>query len=459
MSIASKIGSAIGTGLKEIGSTIPPSVSGIIRNNPQGLGLLGYGGSRISRGESGFSAYKTPLKLLGAGGALTLGAGAYSGATNTEDRDNALIGGLKGMLNSFSNFSENVLMPASVGVGVLAATGFTRKFETGYMLTRKGGAARDSYEAYSKGKAAGATGKDLDELESAVGSSLFPRGKPLKGNFPGVDDKNAVDRTNALIGERGFDIFTSRTAPSEMISELIEKDAKGTSGVLNTIIQGGSSMGYAVGGFMGEMDMAMGQAYKAFRAGKNAGKTPYEIKKEKETAKAAKKSAEEAFKKRTPEQIKLDEIDAQLAKQRRKESGNAGADFVSGLAKIGAGVSVIGAATYAGASAGNTGYFGGSPINMMSKGLSLRPTDADFIYSQEQQKMGQYEMVAAYNPSQVGMRDTDDAYSYAKSANPSSVNPMSPGLAKTSGRQRNIAPGQFGDTGSLVFAMNTLRRG
>jgi hypothetical protein len=456
MGIFSKIGSGIGGMLKEVGQGIGPAIRNTALNNPQGAGLLRYASDRITKGESGFRAYGTPLKLLGAGGALTLAAGAYSGATNTQDSDNALIGGMKGMLNSFSNFGENVLMPASIGVGALAATGFTRKYETGYMLARRAGAARDSYSNYMKSSAAGATGKDLDELEVAMRSSLLPGGRNPKGALPGsVDSMNAVDRTSQLIANRGFDVFTSPTAPAEMISELIEKDSKGATGILGTIAQGGSSMGYAVGGFMGEMDIAMGKAYQAFRAGKNAGKTPYEIKKEKEAAKAAK----EALKKRTPDEIRLAKADADLEKQRRKESGNAGADLVSGLAKIGAIAGVIGAGAYAGASAGNTGYFAGSPLNILSKGLSTSRNEADYIYSTEQQKMGQYEMVAAYNPSQAGMRDTDDAYSYARSVNPSSVNPMSSGLAKTAGKQRTITPGQYGDSGNLVLAMNTLRRG
>lgn len=409
----------------------------IIRDNPQGLGLIGYASNRLSKGESGFGAYKTPLMLLGAAGALTVGGGAYKGATNREDRDNAFIGGLKGMLSGVSNFSQDVLMPASLGVGALAATGFTRKFETGYMLTQRAAKGRDAYSQYLKAEKAGAPPEQLDSLLNSARTSIFPGGKAPRGaSTATVDSRNAVDRTTELLRQRGDEAFTSRTTSSEIISELIEKDSKAKGGVLSQLAQGASSMGYAVGGFMGEVDVAAGQMYRAFKGGKYHGKSPDEI-----------------------NEMKALELKAKNQARNDPRAKHLGVDVASFAGKTAAAASVVGLGAYAGASAGNTGYFGGSPINSMSKALSLSPNDADFIYSQEQQKMGQYEMVAAYNPSQVGMRDTDDAYSYSRSINPSSVNPMSSGLASTAGRQRNISPGQFGDSGNLVFAMNTLRRG
>jgi hypothetical protein len=435
MSIVSKMKGALSTALN----------SSMVSNNPQGLGLLSYAAGRMQKGESGLGAYATPLKLLGAAGALTVGAGAYKGATNREDKDNALIGGIKGMMGGVSGFGKDVLMPASLGVGALAATGFTRKFETGYMLTRRAGNARDNSAAFEQFSKAGRGNlssreysKKMDGLQDAKWQSIFPGGKaPKSGSSPGdSNSRNAVDRTTHLLSDMGEDVFNSPTAPAEMISKLIEKDTKAPGGALSKMVQGVSSMGYAAGGFVGEMDIAMGKAFTALKAGKHHGKTPDEIK-------------------------QMEEIEKKAAEQAKNDpkAKSWEADLFSFGAKAAGAATLLGAGVYAGASAGNTGYFGGSPINIMSKGLSLKPNDADFIYSQEQQKMGQYEMVAAYNPSQVGMRDTDDAYSYSRSINPSSVNPMSPGLAQTSGRQRNIAPGQFGDTGSLVFAMNTLRRG
>jgi hypothetical protein len=405
----------------------------LAENSPQGAGLVTYGVNRATRGESGFGAYSTPLKLLGAAGVLSLGAGAYKGATNRDDKDNALIGGIKGMLGATSNFSQNVLMPTSIGVGALAATGFTRKFETGYMLTKRISNSRDLATKYKK------TGKEKD-YRAAV-SALFPGGKPPKNSanyFGSIDERNAVDRvTNLIENQKGT--VNSRNFSTDIISEIIERDTKGQGSALNNVFQGASSLGYAAGGLMAEVDIAIGKGTKALLGGKYYGKTKSEIKQMKEAEKVAYAQAQQ--------------------RRRDPEATNFWADEFSTLAKGGAIASMVGMGIFAGAAAADTGYFGGSPINAVGKGLSLRQNDADYIYSMEQQKMGQYEMVAAYNPSQVGMRDTDDAYSYARSVNPSSVNPMNAALAETAGRQRSISPGQFGDTGSLVFAMNTLRRG
>jgi hypothetical protein len=405
----------------------------LVENNPQGAGLVTYGLNKLKKGESGLGAYSTPLKLLAGAGALSMAGGAYKGATNREDSDNALIGGIKGMFRGSSNFSQDVLMPASVGMAALAATGFTRKFETGYMLTKRVSNSRDLSAKYQK------TGKEEDFKASV--SALFPGGKAPKSSgdyFGSIDERNSVDRvTNLIENHKGS--VNSRNFSTEIISDIIERDTKGQGSGLQNAFQGASSFGYAAGGLMAEVDIAIGKGTKALMGGKYYGKSTDEIKQMKDLEERAAYQARQA---------KMD-----------PQANNKAADIVSGVAKIGAVGSLIGMGAYAGASAGNTGYFGGSPVNLISKGLSLSPTEADFIYSQEQQKMGQYEMVAAYNPSQVGMRDTDDAYSYSRSINPSSVNPMSPGLAETAGRQRNISPGQFGDSGNLVFAMNTLRRG
>jgi hypothetical protein len=134
----------------------------------------------------------------------------------------------------------------------------------------------------------------------------------------------------------------------------------------------------------------------------------------------------------------------------KEEVGMTAANVASGTMFT---AGIVGLGLYAGASAADTGIMGGSPLSIANRSAGQE------IYNREQMKASQYEMLAQYNPQQGGMRDIDGAYSYNRGINTSSTNPMSPGLARTAGPKKGITAGQFGDSGSLVFAMNNLRRG
>lgn len=153
---------------------------------------------------------------------------------------------------------------------------------------------------------------------------------------------------------------------------------------------------------------------------------------------------------------KLDEIAAGPTgkgyKQRVAESftdrGNMAEGLLFGAAAMGFGAYGIGSMV-----GHSSGAFGGKQRQVMMSMYGNRD-------------MAMADAVAIRNPQMTQMRDVDGAYDYM-AGNRSSNMPLSARQAnqyartmeRSQRRRRRIDPGMYGDGGSLVFAMNDLRRG
>ena len=119
------------------------------------------------------------------------------------------------------------------------------------------------------------------------------------------------------------------------------------------------------------------------------------------------------------------------------------------IALTGAGVGL--GATYLGvqASAGMSDL--GHPMNAVSAYAGGATINATSMANQRQ--AARMQGIAMRNPYAIGQRDMDSAYSFNSSL---AGNPG--GMSENSRTGLGITPGAYGDTGSLVLAMNALRR-
>lgn len=123
---------------------------------------------------------------------------------------------------------------------------------------------------------------------------------------------------------------------------------------------------------------------------------------------------------------------------------------VSALGVGAVGVGIAGGSIAMGFQASRSGAGLGHPGNATSYFLGGEKLQEQYTRNKREQMASEGAMLSS--PYNVGQRDIDSAYGYNSSLRPSSM-PITRGQRSKAG----ISPGQFGDTGNLVFGLHNMR--